>query len=82
MEKLQHDEKETKKLQENLQSMQLRLAARESKCRSLQEKVTNLSFKFSEYLCMFDHFKIGQDIEFGNRSENLRFSWARKERPD
>ncbi|KAJ9180229.1 hypothetical protein P3X46_008501 [Hevea brasiliensis] len=41
-EKLQHDEKETKKLQENLQSMQLRLAAREHKCRSLQEKVREL----------------------------------------
>ncbi|KAG8649665.1 hypothetical protein MANES_08G120600v8 [Manihot esculenta] len=48
VEKLQHDEKETKKLQENLQSMQLRLAARESKCRSLQEKVRELEIQLGE----------------------------------
>ncbi|WCJ43156.1 Kinesin-like protein KIN-14S [Euphorbia peplus] len=41
-EKLQHEEKEAKKLQENLQSLQLRLVARESKCKSLQEKVREL----------------------------------------
>ena len=39
-EKLKHDEKETKKLQDNLQSLQLKLAAREHICRSVQEKVT------------------------------------------
>ncbi|XP_015570564.1 kinesin-like protein KIN-14S isoform X1 [Ricinus communis] len=47
-EKLQHDEKETKKLQENLQSLQLRLAAREQKCRSLQEKVRELENQLGE----------------------------------
>ncbi|KAJ0079241.1 hypothetical protein Patl1_22637 [Pistacia atlantica] len=41
-EKLKQDEKETKKLQDNLQSLQLRLAAREHICRSLQEKVRDL----------------------------------------
>ena len=41
-EKLKHDEKETKKLQDNLQSMQLKLSAREHICRNLQEMV----FKF------------------------------------
>ncbi|KAG8648263.1 hypothetical protein MANES_09G167000v8 [Manihot esculenta] len=46
--KLQHDEKETKKLQENLQSMQLKLAAREHKCRSLQEKVRELENQLGE----------------------------------
>jgi hypothetical protein len=39
VEKLKHDEKETKKLQDSLQSLQLRLAAREHMCRTLQEKV-------------------------------------------
>jgi hypothetical protein len=39
VEKLKHDEKETKKLQDSLQSLQLRLAARERMCRTLQEKV-------------------------------------------
>ena len=39
VEKLKHDEKETKKLQDSLQSLQLRLAAREHICRTLQEKV-------------------------------------------
>ncbi|KAG5244836.1 kinesin protein [Salix suchowensis] len=39
VEKLKHDEKETKKLQDSLQSLQLRLAARDHICRTLQEKV-------------------------------------------
>lgn len=39
MEKLKHDEKETMKLQDGIQSLQLRLAAREHSCRCLQEKV-------------------------------------------
>nr|CAN68240.1 hypothetical protein VITISV_012392 [Vitis vinifera] len=39
-ENLKHDEKETKKLQDNLQSLQLKLAAREHICRSVQEKET------------------------------------------
>nr|KAJ0189099.1 hypothetical protein LSAT_V11C800410360 [Lactuca sativa] len=38
-EKAKHDEKETKKLQDNLQSVQLRLSAREHICRTLQEKI-------------------------------------------
>ncbi|KNA13587.1 hypothetical protein SOVF_115140, partial [Spinacia oleracea] len=37
--KSKHDEKEAKKLQENVQSLQLRLSAREHICRNLQEKV-------------------------------------------
>ena len=40
-EKAKHDEKEMKKLQDSFQSLQLRLAAREHICRSLQEKVMN-----------------------------------------
>ncbi|XP_056690553.1 kinesin-like protein KIN-14S [Spinacia oleracea] len=36
--KSKHDEKEAKKLQENVQSLQLRLSAREHICRNLQEK--------------------------------------------
>ncbi|XP_057998764.1 kinesin-like protein KIN-14S isoform X2 [Hevea brasiliensis] len=47
-EKLQHDEKETKKLQENLQSLQLKIAAREHKCRGLQEKVRELENQLVE----------------------------------
>ncbi|KAK3200268.1 hypothetical protein Dsin_023683 [Dipteronia sinensis] len=47
-EKLKHDEKETKKLQENVQSLQLRLAAREHICRSLQEKVRDLESRLAE----------------------------------
>ena len=39
VDKLKHDEKETKKLQDSLQSLQLRPAARERMCRTLQEKV-------------------------------------------
>jgi hypothetical protein len=44
VEKLKHDEKETKKLQDSLQSLQLRLAAREHICRSLQEKVIMMAW--------------------------------------
>ncbi|GKV20670.1 hypothetical protein SLEP1_g30758 [Rubroshorea leprosula] len=47
-EKLKHDEKETKKLQDNLQSLQLRLAAREHICRNLQEKVRDLESQLAE----------------------------------
>ncbi|KAJ4839955.1 Kinesin-like protein KIN-14S [Turnera subulata] len=47
-EKLKHDEKETKKLQDNLQSLQLRLAAREHICRNLQEKVKDLENQLGE----------------------------------
>ncbi|KAA8545105.1 hypothetical protein F0562_019889 [Nyssa sinensis] len=47
-EKAKHDEKETKKLQDSLQSLQLRLAAREHICRSLQEKVRDLENQLSE----------------------------------
>lgn len=39
---MKHDEKETKKLQDSVQSLQLRLSAREHICRSLQEKVAYL----------------------------------------
>lgn len=38
-EKAKHDEKETKKLQDTVQSLQLRLAGREHITKSLQEKV-------------------------------------------
>ncbi|OMO62522.1 hypothetical protein CCACVL1_22775 [Corchorus capsularis] len=47
-EKLKHDEKETKKLQDNVQSLQLRLAAREHICKSLQEKVRDLESQLAE----------------------------------
>lgn len=47
-EKLKHDEKETKKLQDAVQSLQLRLAAREQICRSLQEKVRELENQLAE----------------------------------
>ncbi|KAG4908602.1 hypothetical protein JHK82_057264 [Glycine max] len=47
-EKLKQDEKETKKLQDSLQIMQLRLAAREHHCRSLQEKVDQCVARLQE----------------------------------
>ncbi|KAJ7973366.1 Kinesin-like protein [Quillaja saponaria] len=47
-EKIKHDEKETKKLQDNLQTLQLRLAAREHICRNLQEKVRDLEHQLAE----------------------------------
>ncbi|RDY13258.1 Kinesin-like protein KIN-14S, partial [Mucuna pruriens] len=47
-EKLKQDEKETKKLQDNLQIFQLRLAAREHHCRTLQEKVRDLENQIAE----------------------------------
>ncbi|XP_074311562.1 kinesin-like protein KIN-14S [Silene latifolia] len=47
-EKLKHDEKETKKLQDTVQSLQLRLAAREHMCRSAQEKVRELENQLAE----------------------------------
>uniref|UniRef100_A0A6N2L9D9 TIR domain-containing protein n=1 Tax=Salix viminalis TaxID=40686 RepID=A0A6N2L9D9_SALVM len=48
VEKLKHDEKETKKLQDSLQSLQLRLAATERICRTLQEKVRELENQLGE----------------------------------
>ncbi|CAL2269188.1 unnamed protein product [Prunus armeniaca] len=47
-EKAKQDEKETKKLQDGLQSLQLRLAAREHICRNLQEKVRDLENQLGE----------------------------------
>ncbi|CAO2832719.1 unnamed protein product [Amaranthus hypochondriacus] len=47
-EKLKHDEKETKKLQDTVQSLQLRLSTREHLCRSLQEKVRDLEIQLAE----------------------------------
>ncbi|XP_059652445.1 kinesin-like protein KIN-14S [Cornus florida] len=47
-EKAKHDEKETKKLQDSLQSLQLRLGAREHICRNLQEKVRDLELQLAE----------------------------------
>lgn len=41
-EKLKHEEKETKKLQDSVQSLQLRLTAREHICKGLQDKVVQL----------------------------------------
>ncbi|KAM1225193.1 hypothetical protein ACFX2G_044939 [Malus domestica] len=46
--KAKHDEKETKKLQDCIQSLQLRLAAREHICRSLQEKNRDLENQLAE----------------------------------
>nr|KAJ0193732.1 hypothetical protein LSAT_V11C800409980 [Lactuca sativa] len=56
-EKAKHDEKETKKLQDNLQSVQLRLSAREHICRTLQEKVPN--------------YNIGKNTSLSEESQNL-----------
>nr|VDD26852.1 unnamed protein product [Brassica oleracea] len=48
-EKLKHEEKETKKLQDNVQSLQLRLTAREHICKGLQDKVVrDLEFQLAE----------------------------------
>ncbi|KAL4556329.1 hypothetical protein LXL04_038977 [Taraxacum kok-saghyz] len=47
-EKAKHDEKETKKLQDSVQSLQLRLSAREHICRTLQEKVRDLESQLAE----------------------------------
>ncbi|XP_057497304.1 kinesin-like protein KIN-14S [Actinidia eriantha] len=47
-EKAKHDDKEMKKLQDSMQSLQLRLAAREHICRSLQEKVRDLENQLAE----------------------------------
>ncbi|XP_073030279.1 kinesin-like protein KIN-14S isoform X2 [Primulina eburnea] len=41
-EKAKQDEKETKKLQDNIQALQLRLVAREHICKNLQDKVRDL----------------------------------------
>lgn len=38
-EKAKQDEKETKRLQDNVQALQLRLLARDNICKNLQEKV-------------------------------------------
>ena len=48
-EKSKHDEKEMKKLQDSVQSLQLRLTAREHICRTLQEKVINIKFKLDDH---------------------------------
>ncbi|KAI4349981.1 hypothetical protein L6164_010514 [Bauhinia variegata] len=48
VEKLKHDDKETKKLQDNMQTLQLRLAAKEHICRTLQEKVRDLESQIAE----------------------------------
>ncbi|KAL6558032.1 Kinesin-like protein KIN-14S [Orobanche minor] len=47
-EKAKQDEKETKKLQDSVQSLQLRLGAREQLCRNLQEKVRDLENQLAE----------------------------------
>ncbi|XP_057427002.1 kinesin-like protein KIN-14S [Lotus japonicus] len=47
-EKHKHDEKEFKKLQESLQTLQLRLAAREHHCKNLQEKARDLENQLAE----------------------------------
>ncbi|PHT41343.1 hypothetical protein CQW23_20197, partial [Capsicum baccatum] len=47
-EKAKHDEKETKRLQDSLQSLQLRLTTREQTCRSLQDKVRDLENQLAE----------------------------------
>ncbi|TKY61496.1 Kinesin protein KIFC3 [Spatholobus suberectus] len=47
-EKLKHDEKETRKLQDNLQTLQMRLDTRELLCRNLQEKVRDLENQRAE----------------------------------
>ncbi|XP_071699078.1 kinesin-like protein KIN-14S [Rutidosis leptorrhynchoides] len=47
-EKAKHDEKETKKLQDNLQSLQLRLSTREHISKTLQDKVRDLENQLAE----------------------------------
>ncbi|XP_039040464.1 kinesin-like protein KIN-14S [Hibiscus syriacus] len=47
-EKLKHGDKETKKLHDIVQSLQLRLSAREHICKSLQEKVRDLENQLAE----------------------------------
>ncbi|XP_045796594.1 kinesin-like protein KIN-14S [Trifolium pratense] len=47
-EKSKHDEKEVRKLQDNLQSVQMKLTARELMCRNLQDKVRNLENQVAE----------------------------------
>ncbi|GFQ02950.1 kinesin-4 [Phtheirospermum japonicum] len=47
-EKAKQDEKETKKLQDNVQSLQLRLGARENLCKNLQDKVRDLENQLAE----------------------------------
>ncbi|OIV90857.1 hypothetical protein TanjilG_15590 [Lupinus angustifolius] len=47
-EKAKNDEKETRKLQDNLQNLQLRLAARDYHCKNLQEKVRDLENQIAE----------------------------------
>ncbi|KAK3008005.1 hypothetical protein RJ639_014675 [Escallonia herrerae] len=47
-EKAKHDEKEIKKLQDDLQSLQIKVGAREHNCRTLQEKVRDLENQLSE----------------------------------
>ncbi|KAL3631652.1 Kinesin-like protein KIN-14S [Castilleja foliolosa] len=47
-EKARQDEKETKKLQDNVQSLQLRLGARENLCKNLQDKVRDLENQLAE----------------------------------
>ncbi|MFS7946129.1 putative minus-end-directed kinesin ATPase [Helianthus anomalus] len=46
--KAKHDEKETKKLQDSLQSVQVRLIAREHVCKTLQQKVRDLENQLAE----------------------------------
>ncbi|CAH9073699.1 unnamed protein product [Cuscuta epithymum] len=47
-EKSKHDEREMKKLQDSVQSLQLRLSAREHTCKNLQQKVLHLEKKLVE----------------------------------
>ncbi|XP_042057095.1 kinesin-like protein KIN-14S isoform X1 [Salvia splendens] len=47
-EKVKQDEKEAKKLQDNVQALQLRLAAREHICKNLQDKVRDLEAQLAE----------------------------------
>ncbi|KAI3839927.1 hypothetical protein MKW92_040272 [Papaver armeniacum] len=47
-EKLKQNEKETKKLQDSLRSLQLRFAVREQLCRNLQEKLRDSENQLAE----------------------------------
>ncbi|ERN12672.1 kinesin-like protein KIN-14S isoform X1 [Amborella trichopoda] len=47
-EKLRHDEKETRKMQESLESLQLKFRAREQLCRNLQDKVRELESQLTD----------------------------------
>ncbi|CAH1421694.1 unnamed protein product [Lactuca virosa] len=70
VEKAKHDEKETKKL--HIQSLQLRLSAREHICRTLQEKVTDYNIGKKTSISSF-HIKTPPPSQKNHKFFFLRF---------